>query len=138
MAALLANAKMDIYALHDVSDLFESYFSTFISDEGEFANKFNIRCLGLISFFYTIPYKNKEITSSILDNFDLDYPTFIDAIDKLDKLELVEIQFEHIKIPEQNLSTYFFYKAFIKDNLLSFETLLNKYLTAIPTDSKIV
>lgn len=127
MTALLAKAKQNIYALHDVSDLFENYFTTFIADDGEFANNFNIRCLGLISFFYTIPYKNKEITSSILDNFGLKYSAFIDAIDKLDKLELVEIQFEHVKIPEQNLSTFFFYKAFIKDNLLSFETLLNKY-----------
>jgi hypothetical protein len=42
-------------------------------------------------------------------------------------LELVEIQFEHVKIPEQNLSTYFFYKSFIKDNLLSFDILLSKY-----------
>lgn len=127
MTALLAKAEQNIDALHDVSDLFENYFTTFVADDGEFANNFNIKCLGLISFFYTIPYKNKEITSSILDNFGLEYSSFIDAIDKLDKLELVEIQFEHVKIPEQNLSTFFFYKAFIKDNLLSFETLLNMY-----------
>ncbi len=128
MAALLANAKMDIYALADVSDLFEKYFSTFVKDDGEFAKSLNIQCLGLIAFFYTIPYKNREITTSILDNFGIEYSAFIDVIDKLDKLELVEIQFEHVKIPEQNLSTYFFYKSFIKDNLLSFETLLNKYI----------
>jgi len=127
MAALLANAQMDIYALADVSDLFEKYFSTFVKDDGEFAKSLNIQCLGLIAFFYTIPYKNREITISILNNFDIDYSAFIDVIDKLDKLELVEIQFEHVKIPEQNLATYFFYKSFIKDNLLSFETLLNKY-----------
>ena len=29
------------------------------------------------------------------------------------KLELAEIQFEHVKVPEQNLATFFFYKAFI-------------------------
>jgi hypothetical protein len=127
MTALLAKAEQNIYVLHDVSDLFENYFTTFITDDGEFANNFNIKCLGVISFFYTIPYKNKEITSSILNNFGLEYSSFIDAIDKLDKLELVEIQFEHVKIPEQNLSTFFFYKAFIKDNLLSFQTLLSKY-----------
>ncbi|MCF8292488.1 MAG: hypothetical protein K9I70_01645 [Chitinophagaceae bacterium] len=127
MTALLAKAEQNLDALRDVSDLFDNYFTTFIADDGEFANNFNIKCLGLISFFYTIPYKNKEITSSILDKFGLEYSSFIDAIDKLDKLELVEIQFEHVKIPEQNLSTFFFYKAFIKDNLLSFETLLNKY-----------
>ena len=127
MTALLAKAEQNIYVLHDVSDLFENYFSTFIKDDGEFAKALNIQCLGLIAFFYTIPYKNRQITTSILDNFGIDYARFIDVIDKLDKLELVEIQFEHVKIPEQNLSTYFFYKAFIKDNLLSFEILLKKY-----------
>ncbi|MDN5217275.1 ATP-binding protein [Fulvivirgaceae bacterium BMA12] len=127
MSALLANEKMDIYALNDVSDLFEKYFSAFVKDKGEFAKNLNIKCLGLIAFFYTIPYKNKEIVSSILAHFEINYPSFIDVIDKLDKLELVEIQFEHVKIPEQNLSTYFFYKAFIKDRLLSFETLLRNY-----------
>ena len=127
MTALLAKAHQNINALADVSDLFENYFSTFIKDDGEFAKALNIQCLGLIAFFYTIPYKNREITTSILDNFGIEYTSFIDVIDKLDKLELVEIQFEHVKIPEQNLSTYFFYKSFIKDNLLSFEVLLNKY-----------
>lgn len=127
MTSLLAKAEQNIYVLRDVSDLFENYFSTFIKDDGEFAQDINIRCLGLIAFFYTIPYKDRIIVSSILAHFEIDYPSFIEAIDKLDKLELVEIQFEHVKIPEQNLSTYFFYKAFIKDDLLSFETLLNNY-----------
>jgi len=127
MTALLAKAKQNIYVLSDVSELFENYFSTFIKDNGEFANEFNIKCLGLIAFFYTIPYKDRGVTSSILDSFGIKYSIFIDVIDKLDKLELVEIQYEHVKIPEQNLSTYFFYKAFIKDNLLSFQTLLEKY-----------
>ena len=127
MTSLLAKEKQDINALHDVSDLFENYFSTFVKDDGEFTNDLNIKCLGLIAFFYAIPYKNKEITTSILNNFGIDYNKFIDAIDKLDKLELVEIQFEYVKIPEQNLSTYFFYKTFVKEDLLSFETLLKYY-----------
>lgn len=133
MTALLAKAEQNIYALHDVSDLFENYFSTFVKDDSEFAKELNIKCLGLIAFFFTVPYKNKEITESILENFNIEYSDFIDIINKLDQLELVEIQFEHVKIPEQNLSTYFFYKAFIKDNLLSFEVLLNKYFDANST-----
>ncbi|WP_321345209.1 hypothetical protein [uncultured Draconibacterium sp.] len=127
MTSLLSIEKQNIHALADVSDLFESYFSTFIKDDGEFAKELNIRCLGLIAFFYTIPYKDRLITEPILNQFDLQYDLFIETIDKLDKLELVEIQFEHVKVPEQNLATYFFYKAFIQDNLLSFETLLNNY-----------
>ena len=39
----------------------------------------------------------------------------------------MEIRYDYVKIPEQNLATFFFYKAFIKDNLLAFETLLKRY-----------
>ena len=127
MTALLAKQKQNIYALADVSDLFEKYFSTFINDDGEFSNQFNIRCLGIIAFFNVIPYKDKNITEPILQNFGIDYSLFIDAIEKLDRLELVEIQYDYVKIPEQNLATFFFYKAFIKDNLLEFEILLKRY-----------
>ncbi|APD07666.1 hypothetical protein UJ101_02165 [Flavobacteriaceae bacterium UJ101] len=127
MTSLLAKQEQNLYALHNVSDLFEKYFSTFIKDDGEFENPLNIKCLGLIAFFYTIPYKNRKITESILNEFDISYNDFVDTIDTLDKLELVEIQFEHVKVPEQNLATFFFYKAFVKDNLLSFSTLLNNY-----------
>lgn len=127
MISLYAKQVNNLDALNDVSDLFEKYFSTFIKDDGEFENPLNIKCLGLIAFFYTIPYKNREITESILKEFDISYNDFIDTIDTLDKLELVEIQFEHVKVPEQNLATFFFYKAFIKDNLLSFSTLLKNY-----------
>lgn len=127
MISLYAKEVNNLDALNDVSDLFEKYFSTFIKDDGEFENSLNIKCLGIISFFYTIPYKNKEVTESILEKFEISYNDFIDTIDKLDKLELAEIQFEHVKVPEQNLATFFFYKAFIKDNLLSFQTLLNNY-----------
>ena len=127
MTSLLAKEEQNLYALHNVSDLFEKYFSTFIKDDGKFESPLNIKCLGLIAFFYTIPYKNREVTESILEKFEISYSDFIDAIDNLDKLELVEIQFEHVKVPEQNLATFFFYKAFIKENLLSFSTLLNNY-----------
>ena len=127
MTALLAKEKQNISALADVSDLFEKYFSTFIKDEGEFANPVNIRTLGIIAFFHAIPYKDRETTISIIEDFEIDYNTLIDSVERLDKLELVEIQYEYVKISEQNISTYFFYKAFIKDDLLSFETLINKY-----------
>ena len=127
MASLLAIKNQDIDSLRDVSELFEKYFSTLVISNGDFSNIINIKCLGLISFFYTIPYKNREITTALLHNFEITYDDFIAAIDILGNLELVETQLEYVKIPEQNLATYFFYKAFVKDNLLPFSTLLKFY-----------
>lgn len=127
MTALLAIEKQNIYALNDVSELFEKYFSTFIKDNDLFAEKNTLKYLGLIAFFHSIPFKSKELTTSILNDFELDYSQFIDLIDKLERLELVEVQFDYVKIPEQNLSAYFFYKSFVKEGLLSFSTLLAHY-----------
>lgn len=127
MTALLAKAHQNITVLEDISDLFEKYFATFITDKIELDNKLNFKCLALISFFYTLPYKDREVVEAILTNFDIPFNSFIEVIDNLDRLEIVEIQFEHVKIPEQNLATFFFYKVFIQDESLSFTTLLQKY-----------
>jgi uncharacterized protein YlzI (FlbEa/FlbD family) len=127
MAAHLAKKEQNISSLSDVSELFDSYFSTFIRDEGDFANADGLKCLGLISFFHTIPFKNRNVTSEVLKHFGISFEKFIDIIDRLEQLEMVEIQFDHVKVSEQNLATYFFYKCFIKENLLSFNTLLEKY-----------
>lgn len=127
MTALLAIEKQDLYALNDVSDLFDSYFSTFVKDNGEFDKTINIKILGLASFFYALPYKDREVLNPILSLFGIDYDIFIEQIDILERLELLVIQYDYIKISEQNVSTFFFYKSFIKDDLLSFETLLSNY-----------
>ncbi|GJQ60958.1 MAG: hypothetical protein SCALA702_00110 [Melioribacteraceae bacterium] len=127
MAAKLAIQEQNLYALSDVSELFEQYFARFISDNVDISKVVNLKSLGLIAFFYTIPYKDKVGCIEILQKYDLHYNDFIESIDTLNKIELVEIQFEYVKISEQNLSTYFFYKSFIKDEVLSFRVLLENY-----------
>jgi hypothetical protein len=127
MAAMLAIDKQDLDALNNASDLFEKYYSTFVRDNGEFANKTHIKSLGIVAFFFALQYDRKDVLEPILNNFGVSYSDFIDSIDRLERLELVDIQFDFVKIPEQNLSTYFFYRAFIKDELLSFRTLLSAY-----------
>jgi hypothetical protein len=127
MAASLAIEKQDLSVLHNVSELFEKYFTTFINDKINIEDKFTIQCLGLISFFYTLPYKNRELIEPIIKEFDINYYELVDTIERLEKLELVETQYDYVKVPEQNISNYFFYLAFINKDYLSFELLLEKF-----------
>lgn len=127
MTALLAKAKQDIYVLTDVSELFESYFASLSTDISDLAADINMKCLGLIAFFSVMPLRDRQATCSILDSFDFEYSEFIDSVDQMGKLELVDIQYDRVKISEQNLSTYFFYKVFVDLNLLSFDTLLREF-----------
>jgi hypothetical protein len=61
----------------------------------------------LLSIPSHIKKVNKEVTESILEKNLLFHNDFIDTIDKLDKLELAETNFEHVKIPEQKIfATY--------------------------------
>ncbi|MEH7115756.1 hypothetical protein V7124_25860 [Neobacillus niacini] len=127
MAALLAIEKQDLSVMHNVSELFERYFTTFINDKINIEDKFTIQCLGIISFFHTLPYKNKESIKSVTDQFKINYYELVEKIEKLEKWELVEIRYDYVKVPEQNISNYFFYLAFIEREYLSFEILLERF-----------
>ena len=124
MAARIAKQRQESFLLGDVSDLYDSYFQTFIKDFNIFGDKTLLKTLGIISFFFTIDRSNKEFIENLLKSFELDYHDFNEAIDELEKRELVEVQYNHARVSEQVMATYFFYKVFIKEEILSFKTLL--------------
>lgn len=130
MAARLAKLQQEVFLLGDVSDLYDSYFQTFIKDFDIFGNKALIKTLGLISFFFVIDRSNKDFINNILKDFEINYHEFNEAIDELHKRELIEVQFNHARVSEQVMAMYFFYKAFIKDEILPFKTLLFNYFPA--------
>lgn len=127
MAARLALEKQIDFLYDNVSELYDLYFQTFLKDLKIFENKILLKTLGLISFFFTIDRSNKAFIKKILQDFEIDYYDFNDSIDKLETMELLEIKYNHVKVSEQIMATYFFYKVFIKDELLSFRTLLFGY-----------
>lgn len=127
MCSRLAQEKQWEFLQGDISDLYDSYFQTFIKDFDVFSNKTLIKTLGIVSFFYTIERDNRQFIENILKDFEIDYHEFQEAIEELHKKELVEIQYNHVRISEQIMSTYFFYKVFIKDKFLPFKVLLFNY-----------
>ena len=129
MMAMIARKTNKLESLNNVADLFEQYFETFISDEDAFKDKRVLKALGIISFFYTLPYNDNinDLLDSVANSFSISCDDLREAFDRLHSLDLIELNYEHVKIGEQNLSTYFFYKVFIKDRLLSFRSLWNNY-----------
>lgn len=129
MAARLANEKQTEFLWGDVSDLFDSYFDKFISDYDLFKNNTILKVLGIISFFFTINRNDKAFIESITNLFGIDYYDFNEALEELHKRELIEVQYNHARVSEQVMATYFFYKVFIKENILSFRVLLDNFYT---------
>jgi len=129
MASRLAKEKNHEYLYGGKFELIDDYFKSFIKDNDILEKPSVLATLGLISFFYTIYLNNKALVNKILQDFEIDQHDFNEAIKLLEDKELIDVQFNHIRISEQVMAIYFFYKVFIKDNLLSFETLMFNYFT---------
>lgn len=127
MGAKVALEKEHEFLEGDVAELYDTYFQNFTTDIGLSRNISQLKVLGLISFFFTINREDRVELNKILENFNIDYYTFNEAIEELHKKELVEIQYSHVRISEQVMATYFFYIVFIRDEHLSFEILLFNY-----------
>lgn len=127
MMAMIIRKTNTLDSLNNVSDLFEQYFETFVSDVGAFKDKRVLKALGILSFFNTLPYNDGELLDSVASSFLISRDELREAFDLLHNLDLIELNYQHVRIGEQNLSTYFFYKIFIKERLLSFESLLSNY-----------
>ncbi|MFZ2785075.1 MAG: hypothetical protein WAZ36_11825 [Sediminibacterium sp.] len=127
MAARLAQKEQTAFLYGSMSDLYDKYFETFIKDSDVFTNHTLLKTLGLTSFFFVINRTDRAFIDELLDKFEIDYYQFNEALTELEKRELIEIQYNSAKVSEQVMATYFFYKVFIKDDLLSFRTLLFNY-----------
>lgn len=129
MGAKLAIEKQQEFLYGSVYELYDSYFQTFVRDNDIFKDDTVLKTLGLISFFFTINRGNKKFIQELLADFGLDYYKFNEAINELEKRELLEIKYDHVRVSEQVMATYYFYKVFIKDKILSFKALLFKYFS---------
>lgn len=127
MMALLAKEKQSIESLKNVTDIFEQYFETFIGDQSAFKDTTILKTIGILSFFNIIPYNDEETLNSIEKVFKVSPTLLKQSFDILHGLDFIQLQYDYVKIAEQNLATYFFYKVFLKEKLLSFEKLFFEY-----------
>lgn len=126
MASGVIVHKQDAKLLKDASQIYEEYFQPIINDRKILADKDMLKSLGIISFFSSLDLESGKLRG-ILKNFNLAYDRFLDIVFELEEAELVQVYQNIVRISEQILATYAFYKAFIQDRVLDFETLLSKY-----------
>ncbi|MCW3090492.1 MAG: hypothetical protein JWP81_1561 [Ferruginibacter sp.] len=129
MAARMAIKSQRLEKLYDLFDFYDKYFQTFISDNALFGDSTLLKVIGLLSFFYSIDRSDKELYSRILTDFRISDHQFTESVGKLESLELLESSEDNstITIADQVLSTYLFFKLFIKDNTLDFKILIFNY-----------
>lgn len=128
MAARVYRQQPDLSTVSDVSAIYEQYFQSITDDAHMFGNEQAMKVMGILSFFNSIDITS-EFDLEILATFSLSVSEFFSTVQQLEDMEIVEIYQQNVaRITEQILSTYMFYEVFINKGLLSFKTLLDRYL----------
>jgi hypothetical protein len=128
MASQVVNATNKFESIADASALYEEYFSTITTDIDELGNNNLLKVAGIVAFFGFLDRTREDHFRQVVNSFGLSEDEMWEAVQRLHELEVVDLyETEVVKISDQVLATYLFYKAFIKDQLLDFSILLRDF-----------
>jgi len=96
--------------------LYEKYFQKISEEIGIFNNTIVLQSLAIVSFFGILDRNNEKLKADLEDIFGIDWNDLWSAILELHNNELLDVYSDEIvKVSDQVLSTYAFYKCFIDD-----------------------
>lgn len=130
MAVDYALETNNCYALNNVTDIYDIYFSKYINEIEELNDKNLLIALGIISFNRNFNKENIDFNNTTFEAFEINENDFWENVFVLHDLELVDLfEKQIVKISDQIIAEYFFYYIFVKKNIVDFSILLNTYLT---------
>ncbi|MGJ1213393.1 MULTISPECIES: hypothetical protein [Sphingobacterium] len=96
--------------------LYEKYFKKIAEEIGIFDDPLTLKALAIVSFFGVLDRDNEEQKAVLEDKFGIDWNDVWSAILELHNSEIVDVYSnEIVKVSDQVLATYAFYKCFIHD-----------------------
>lgn len=135
MAAEVAReAPLD--SLHDVSSLYDSYFSSIRADlKGMGVDPVSadlLRVAAIVSFFKAVDRTNEDMMLAIEKAFGITLAGFWEAAERLHEMEILDMhEDEVVQVSDQVLGTYLFYLAFFRDRVLDFGALISHFFSRI-------
>ncbi|WP_153393609.1 nSTAND3 domain-containing NTPase [Chryseobacterium vaccae] len=94
--------------------LYEKYFKKISEEIGIFNNPIILKSLAIVSFFGVLDRNNEELKIILSNKFNIDWNELWTAIMELHNNEILDVYSnEIVKVSDQVLATYTFYKCFI-------------------------
>jgi len=138
LAVMAAQAALtgDLGSIHNVTDLYEEYFSSIhdglLKEKEDLDVDTLIKALAIISLFEAVDLSNTEMMEYIKKTFDLTPQSFWEATCQLHDFELADMyEKEVVRVHDQVLGTYCFHRAFFKEEILNFGLLLKNLFPAL-------
>jgi len=133
MAVQVALKNNTLADIQDVSQIFDEYFNSLNKDLSELDDENLLKVLGVISFSQTLSKTESALFEQIEKAFGLTQNMIWSNLKKLNALEVVDVFEDYsVRISDQILGNYIFYKIFIKDKILAFSNLLLYFFKTHP------
>lgn len=113
LVAQIAKKHQNVESLQNVSEVFDIYFNSIMSDKPNIALSNNQRILALIYLYNIVKIDDIASFELYFKPFKIKYKKFNDSILELEKLELVDLNFNRVKLNEQNFGLYMFKLSFL-------------------------
>ncbi|ARU47557.1 hypothetical protein Sdiek1_0375 [Sulfurospirillum diekertiae] len=129
MAASIVKKQNRLDAIYDVTTLYDEYFSSIKKDIEIFEkNDLLLLSVAIISFFRIIDRENTQQIDMIEKAFDISIDAIWKNIEELHRLEVVDMYENNVvKVSDQILSTYLFYKTVFVDKKINIGIFLKHF-----------
>jgi len=108
--------------LDSVFQIYDHYFKKLDSEISILSDKRKLSALGIISFFAVMDRNDKKLQEFLETNFQINWNELWETFIELEKNELVDLfGTDVVKISDQVLATYSFYKTFIDNSTASID-----------------
>lgn len=118
--------------------LYEKYFEKIADEIEAFTRPIIFKTLAIVSFFGSLDRNNEDLKTALKNNFDIDWDELWVTILELHRHEVLDVHSnEIVKVSDQVLATYAYYKCFIDKNSASIpysnwiSTFIEKYPSRI-------
>lgn len=103
--------------------LYEKYFKKISEELGIFGKDIALQSIAIVSFFGVLDRKNNELKSTLENSYNIDWDELWSVIMDLHSNEILNVYSnEIVKVADQVLATYAFYKCFLdnKSSIISY------------------
>ena len=96
--------------------LYERYFEKISQETGIFSKPITLQALAIVSFFGVLDRGNTNVSDILKNDFDIDWDELWTTILELHQHEILDVHAnEVVKVSDQVLASYAFYKCFLDD-----------------------
>lgn len=128
MAASVAKKHDRLDAIHDVTTLYDEYFTSVKQDIEAFEQSNLLLSIVIIAFFRVVDKENIKQVEILEKAFGISIIEMWKSVEELHRLEIVDLyENDVVKVSDQILSTYLFYKIVFVDKKIKIDIFLEHF-----------